>query len=416
MEYIIKDNQQFKIHLIKNKNFKSISFKVNFVIPFNEDNVIFMAILSNYINEGTKNYNSLREIEKRKRDLYNVSIIVDGKREAQKHKLSFGLSMLEEQYTEKNMIEESLLFLKELIFNIDETNNLANSNKLELAKTIFKKAQDEISDNPYLYAFVKTYQSIDEKEYTKMPFTKQNDLDKVDEKNLIEFHNNIINNSNIDFYVIGDFDNEEMEQLITKNFNLKSNNNDHNDLSFINHNEDIVLKDIVEEYKSIQSNLNMIIKIRRGNSKKDNIIKKLYNIILGGSATSKLFTNIREKHSLAYTCSSSLKLRDNFIMITSGIDKNNYEKTKELIKIELSEMEKGNFLDQDLENAKLILISEIKERKDYQLAILYKYMEEGIIDEEEEINLINSITKEDIVSLTKDLELALIFFLKGVAA
>lgn len=415
MEYITKDNKDFNIHFIKNNNFKRISFKVDFVFPFNEDDIIFKAILSNYINEGTKNYNSLRELEKRQRDLYNVVVTVDGNREAKKNNFSFVLSMLEEQYTEKNMLEESLLFLKELIFNIDEKDNLANSDKLELAKTIYKKAQDDISDNPYSYAYVRTYQSIDDKEYTKMSFTKQGDLDKVNEKNLIEFYNNVINNSNIDFYVIGNFDNEKMEQLIIKNFNLKSKKDDYKDLDFITHNEDIFLKDIVEDYNSIQSNLNMIIKIKRGNTKKDNVIKKLYNIILGGSATSKLFTNIREKHSLAYSCSSRLKLRDNLIMIMSGIDKNNYEKTKELIKIELSEMEKGNFSNQDLENAKLILINEIKERNDYQLAILYKYIEEGIINDEEEINLINSITKEDIISLTKDLELALIFFLRGVA-
>ena len=52
----------------------------------------------------------------------------------------------------------------------------------------------------------------------------------------------------------------------------------------------------------------------------------IYNSIFGGSANSKLFQNVREKASLAYTASSSYYRFKNNIFINCGIEIKNYEK------------------------------------------------------------------------------------------
>ncbi len=46
----------------------------------------------------------------------------------------------------------------------------------------------------------------------------------------------------------------------------------------------------------------------------------IYNSIFGGSANSKLFQNVREKASLAYTASSSYYRLKNNIFINCGIE------------------------------------------------------------------------------------------------
>ena len=58
----------------------------------------------------------------------------------------------------------------------------------------------------------------------------------------------------------------------------------------------------------------------------DKFVALIYNAILGGTPTSKLFQNVREKNSLAYTASSNFIRQKANILIKCGIDIPNYEK------------------------------------------------------------------------------------------
>ncbi len=59
----------------------------------------------------------------------------------------------------------------------------------------------------------------------------------------------------------------------------------------------------------------------------------MYSTILGGSAMSKLFQNVREKESLAYSIGSLYLKQKNNIIIKAGIEIENYEKAVNLIKM-----------------------------------------------------------------------------------
>lgn len=72
----------------------------------------------------------------------------------------------------------------------------------------------------------------------------------------------------------------------------------------------------------------------------------------GGSATSKMFQIVREKHSLAYTAASSYLRHKNSIFIRCGIEIENYKKALDLIREQIEDMRKGNFTEEDIENRK----------------------------------------------------------------
>ena len=63
----------------------------------------------------------------------------------------------------------------------------------------------------------------------------------------------------------------------------------------------------------------------------DKAVASVYNAILGGGANSKLFQNVREKASLAYTASSNYIRQKNSIFIRCGIEIQNYNKALETI-------------------------------------------------------------------------------------
>ena len=142
----------------------------------------------------------------------------------------------------------------------------------------------------------------------------------------------------------------------------------------------------------------------------------VYNAILGGGASSKLFQNVREKASLAYTAGSNyIKQKDN-IFIRCGIEIKNYQKALQIIKQQLQDIQKGEFSEEELENAKTTIISTIKFIPDEQDTEITYYFGQELantkISFEEYIDKINSITKEQIVKLAQDVAINTIYFLK----
>ena len=75
----------------------------------------------------------------------------------------------------------------------------------------------------------------------------------------------------------------------------------------------------------------------------------VYNAILGGTANSKMFQEVREKASLAYSAGSSYVRYKSNIFIKCGIEIKNYEKAMEIIRKQLEDMKNGVFSDEDIE-------------------------------------------------------------------
>ena len=144
----------------------------------------------------------------------------------------------------------------------------------------------------------------------------------------------------------------------------------------------------------------------------------VYNAILGGTATSKMFQEVREKASLAYTAGSSYVRYKSNIFIKCGIEIKNYEKAMEIIRKQLEDMKNGIFTDEDIENAKKGIISTIKSIDDEQdTEITYFFGQEltnNKVSLDDYISKIEKVTKEDIMQIAKSVTVNTIYFLKNI--
>ena len=144
-------------------------------------------------------------------------------------------------------------------------------------------------------------------------------------------------------------------------------------------------------------------------------IALVYNMILGGGANSKLFQNVREKASLAYTAGSNYIRQVNNIFIRCGIEIKNFDKALDIIKKQLEDIKNGEFTDADLQNAKQTIISTIKFIPDEQdTEVTYYFGQElsnNKVSFEAYIEKVKSVTKEQIVELAKSIKIDTIYFL-----
>ena len=126
----------------------------------------------------------------------------------------------------------------------------------------------------------------------------------------------------------------------------------------------------------------------------------------------------REKYSLCYAIHSVPNKLDRLILIRAGIDRENYNKTLELIDKILVDLRKGKFSDNDINVAKEYFCTALDEIEDSPNQIIDNYYMMELIGTdtiEEKRRKIQEVTKNDIIKVAKKVKMDTVFFLEGVA-
>ena len=178
----------------------------------------------------------------------------------------------------------------------------------------------------------------------------------------------------------------------------------------------------VQETKTVQESMQVsqgkLVISLDVDSKIENLsyVASVYNAILGGGANSRLFQNVREKESLAYTAGSSYLKPKNMIFIRCGIEIQNYNKALETIKVQLDDLKNGKIEEEDIENAKKLIISSVKSiTSEQDTEITYYYGQElagTLIEISDYENKVNAVTKEQIQEIANSVSINTIYFLK----
>ena len=143
----------------------------------------------------------------------------------------------------------------------------------------------------------------------------------------------------------------------------------------------------------------------------------VFNAVYGGTTTSKLFMNVREKLSLCYFASSMLEKLKGVMLVSSGIEFDKYEQAKNEILAQLEACRRGELEDWELTGAVRSIVSALQTTLDSQGRLEDYWLGQavaGLTEEPEELAArVEKVTREDVVSMANRVELDTIYFLKG---
>ena len=130
----------------------------------------------------------------------------------------------------------------------------------------------------------------------------------------------------------------------------------------------------------------------------------------------KLFQNVREKASLAYTAGSNYNRTKNCIFIRAGIEIQNYQRALDTIKQQLEDMKNGNFTDKDIKDSKELILASIEgisEEQDTEITYYYgQELANRFVELKEYMEKIKAVNKEQIIQLAQNVVINTIYFLK----
>ena len=409
-----------KLHTIKTEKFKTNLIAIMLTTKLNRENVTKNALVPAVLRRGTKNLTTQEEINKKLEEMYGASLDCGLDKTGDNQVLKFYIETVNDEFLPQeveNMLKTSLEKIFEFVFNPYLENGCFKKEYVEQEKENIKQIIDGKIDNKARYSLDRCIEEMyKDQPYGLYKYGYVEDMKNINEKNLYEYYQQLINECKIDIFVSGIID-EETENIIKNNENiikLKDREPQYNGPEIIAKRTEKE-NDVQESMDVTQGKLiiGMDLDIDDDNSRFDIMI---YNSIFGGSANSKLFQNVREKASLAYTASSSYYRFKNNIFINCGIEIKNYEKALEIIKQQIEDMKKGDFTDEEVENAKKGIIASIKTIDDEQdTEITYFFSQElskSKCDIEQYMERISGVTKEKVVDVANKVSVNTVYFLK----
>lgn len=413
--------QGVTIHKIETNKFKTNLFAIFLTTKLNRENVTKNALLTAVLRRGTQKLPTQEEISKNLENMYGASFDCGVEKTGDNQVIKFYLESINNEFlpTQENLSKECLEILMDIVFNPYLENGNFKQEYVDGEKENLKQIIEGKIDNKTRYAFDRCIEEMYKNEpYGLYKYGYIEDLDKIDSKNLYEYYLEFIKNVKIDIFVSGELDDKIVDEIkdnvIIKNLNERN--------AQYNINKENEIKQKVNEPKVITESMQIAQgKLILGldvleNKKESKYATSVYNVILGGSANSKMFQNVREKASLAYTAGSNyLRQKDN-IFIKCGIDIPNYEKALNIIKEQLEQMKNGDFTDEDIKNAKTIISASVESIPESQDSEITYYFSQELSDEfisiEDYVSKINDVNKQQIVDIANKIQINTIYFLK----
>lgn len=410
-----------EFHTIKTEKFKTNLLALFITTPITRENVTKTAMLPAILRRGSKNMKTIEEISIKLEEMYGASFDCGVEKIGDNQVIKFYLESLNDTYlpeNSENILEKSIETILEIALNPYTEGGHFKAEYVESEKENLKQIIEGKKDNKAQYALERCIEEM----YQDLPYGLYKygyveDLEKINAENLYEYYLDLLSECKMDFFISGDIKEEVLEQ-IKKNENIQKLNPREAiyQLGSEKEKKESEEKEVEESMDIAQGKLVIGMDVKE-NEKQTKYIALVYNAILGGTPTSKLFQNVREKASLAYTASSSYAKQKNNIFIRCGIEIDNYDKAVEIIKQQLEDMKQGNISEEEIESAKTNIMATIKFIPDEQDTAITYYFGQELSEfkmkfEEYEEN-IKKITKEQIVDLANKVEINTIYFLKN---
>ncbi len=404
--------------LIPEEKFKSNLVSIYIQRILDRDEVTMNALLPSIIKSGSEKYPSAREMSYHQDDLYGVSIGADSSKRGESQVITFKIISTDEEYLDEQIFKKVVKYLDEVVNHPLVIDGGFKEEYVAIEKENLKNRIESIINDKGRYAVERAREEMFKNEkYGISDLGYLEDIDKITAKGLYEYYVNIMKTSPIDIVVEGNFDEDEIVEIISNGFDFhRENIIEIPRADFIKKVDEI--KVIKEEMDITQGKL--VMGYRCNVDYKDEF--KYYSLfvgsnVLGGGPHSKLFVNVREKESLCYYIYSSLEKYKTSMFISSGIESENYDKTVELIGEQLKSLKEGKISDEELLNSKSAIISSLKTIKDSLGGSSDFYFSQSMggtnTTVEKIIEMIEKVTVSDIVEAFKNIELDTIYFLSN---
>lgn len=403
---------------IKENRFKTMRISVTAFLPLKKETAAQNALLSLVMTRSCDKYPDFTLLSKKLSYLYGASLSSGFHKTGDVQALTFSISGIDDRYAlDDEIISKELSnLLCDVVFNPFVKDGAFDSAECEQERRQLIDMIDSEFNEKRIYANQKAVSIMCADEaYGIRRYGDKESVSALTATDLYNAWTEMLSRARFEIIFVGDCDSSNALEVFKDRFS-KINRNVAKLETKVKLKADTV-KYENEDMELSQSKMILGFRTAVAEPDEDTMATRLMCAVLGGTAHSKLFCNVREKLSLCYYCSSSYIRSKGIMLIESGVESDNIEKAKEAILGEIKAMQDGDITDEEIEAAKMSMANSFNSACDTVSGIdsyyLSQMLDATVYTPQEAVDKINSITKEDVIRCANKLSLDTVFTLTG---
>ncbi len=418
----IKLSHNAGLTCVTTSKFKRSVIRLALVTPLGSSDAAEASALFSVLRRGTARLPDMRAIGMELDRLYGARIEPITRKVGENLVTGFIADCIDERYAEAGLTEKLVALLSELFLNPVLSNGVFDMHYVagEREALIDRIAAEK--NDPRSYAVKRLIKHMCANEpYGKNYYGSEAQVKNVTPESIYAAYKRALSNAKLDIFYCGAAGPGEIEALFRNSpLNDYPLNNPYKPETKVLPEPEAAPKEITEEEAVTQGKLSL--GFRTGGASirsEDQIAYWVFQTVYGGSTSSKLFMEVREKKSLCYYASAQFVSMKGLLLVSSGIENKNFEIAKNEILKQLSACQNGGITDEELESARGTLKTGWLSAMDDPISIERYWQSQMLagtfIPMEQRIRKLADVTKEQVVECAKKTKLDTVYFMKGVS-
>ena len=411
---IIKIAQGVDGYYIKNHRFNTTLLTYNFYLPLNGDTMACDSLLPYLLSSCCEKYRDYIELNVRLLELYGADLSCSATKCGDCFHIKFGINVINDRFSFDGCspVKEAAELMNDMLFAPAITKGVFSDKDIdrEKRKTI-ERIEGEIN-NKRNFARTRLFSEMFGSDpYGKFSYGSVDEVNAITSDMLISAWKKLLETAYVRICLVSRDHPETVFGKVGSMFERIKRHDITDTSRFIELAPAENFKDITERFDVTQGKLAMGFTSHLHGSLCQAAALSLFSDIWGGGPYSKLFENVREKQSLCYYCSASSRRSKGFLIVESGIEEKNAQKTVDAVLKELEDIRNGAFEDLVIEASKKSITDSLAGYYDSASALdaWYTRALNESISPEEAIEIVKNVSKEDIIKAAKGIKLHTIY-------
>ncbi len=415
----IELQQGIHLHIRPTDQFKTVNFSFKFKQLLTNQSASERSVLANVLLHSNENYPSNPAFRSYLDELYGTIMYLDSSKKGSFHTITMLAESVNDQYlSTSGVLDQVLNLLQSVLFRPNFEQGTFREAIVNREKDTVIQRIESLYDDKTRYAQQRLVEIMRPNHPASIGANGTiEEVSAITSDSLLKAYKKMLEEDELDIYVVGDVNVEEMTTKIKQLFPFEARNVE-DDKIHQNIEHPTIEQDTVNEHQEMkQGKLHIGYQTPVSFTHPDFPKMQITNGIFGGYPHAKLFINVREKESMAYYVSSSFSSSYGLVFVLAGIDSNKREKAVRLIDEQLNAMKAGSISQNEIDQTVAMLKNQLREALDSargQIEIYDQYKDlDDVFSVEAWVEKWNVVTIKDVQEMANSITKQLVYFLSG---
>lgn len=411
--------QGVTLYICNSVQFKTVNFSIKWKSDLQAEHSAGRTVLANVLEHSNGQFRTQSALRNKLDELYGTVLFTDTGKRGDTHIFSLNVECVNNEFvSDSDILDETISLMQTVVFDPNLVDGTFNENIVAREKkSVIERIRSQY-DNKTSYAQKRMLELLRPDSDVSSPADgTEETVAAITPESLFSTYESMINEDEIDIYVVGAINEEEIIKKLQKAFQFKARAERQKKSLETTIDTSFKLQHVREQQDMKQGKLHLGYTTPVTFHHPDYAKMQVANGVFGAFAHSKLFINVREKESMAYYASSSFASHYGLVYVMAGIDAELEEKAVKLIGEQLTAMQNGEITDLELDQTKALLRNSITSTFDSARGQIEVYDQFKALNENFEAEQLilawDAVTKDDVQEMAKNIQLEIVYLLSG---